>query len=122
MVRVVLDLRDETGTLQTVSNDDNLFKGLAKESVISLSGKLRKRAEDTYNPRLITGEVELVVDTMDMLAPSKHELPFEIITSKQVQEDVRLKYRYLDMRNDKVKENILLRSEVLHFYAIRCTT
>ena len=110
-----LDLRDETGTLQTVSNDDNLFKGLAKESVISLSGKLRKRAEDTYNPRLITGEVELVVDTMDMLAPSKHELPFEIITSKQVQEDVRLKYRYLDMRNDKVKENILLRSEVLHF-------
>ena len=110
-----LDLRDETGTLQTVSNDDDMFKGIAKESVVRLSGKLRKRAEDTYNDRISTGSVELVVDTLDMLAESEHELPFEIMSSKSVKEDVRLKYRYLDMRNEKVRDNIKLRAEVLHF-------
>ena len=68
-----LDLRDETGTLQTVSNDDDMFKGIAKESVVRLSGKLRKRSEDTYNDRISTGSVELVVDTLDMLAESEHE-------------------------------------------------
>ena len=110
-----LDLRDETGTLQTVSNDDDMFKGIAKESVVRLSGKLRKRAEDTYNDRISTGSVELVVDTLDILAESEHELPFEIMSSKSVKEDVRLKYRYLDMRNEKVRDNIKLRAEVLHF-------
>ena len=110
-----LDLRDETGTLQTVSNDDDMFKGIAKESVVRLSGKLRKRSEDTYNDRISTGSVELVVDTLDMLAESEHELPFEIMSSKSVKEDVRLKYRYLDMRNEKVRDNIKLRAEVLHF-------
>ena len=110
-----LDLRDETGTLQTVSNDDDMFKGIAKESVVRLTGKLRKRAEDTYNDRISTGSVELVVETLDMLAESEHELPFEIMSSKNVKEDVRLKYRYLDMRNEKVRDNIKLRAEVLHF-------
>ena len=110
-----LDLRDETGTLQTVSNDDDMFKGIAKESVVRLAGKLRKRSEDTYNDRISTGSVELVVDTLDMLAESEHELPFEIMSSKNTKEDVRLKYRYLDMRNEKVRDNIKLRAEVLHF-------
>ena len=110
-----LDLRDETGTLQTVSNDDDMFKGIAKESVVRLAGKLRKRAEDTYNDRISTGSVELVVDSLDMLAESEHELPFEIMSSKNTKEDVRLKYRYLDMRNEKVRDNIKLRAEVLHF-------
>ena len=110
-----LDLRDTTETLQTVSNDDELFKGLAKESVITLSGTLRKRSEDTYNPRLKTGEIELLVNKLEILSPSLHELPFEIMTSKNVNEETRLKYRYLDMRNQKVKEIFLLRSNVLHF-------
>ncbi len=110
-----LDLRDTTGILQTVSNDDNMFKGLAKESVIRLEGTIRKRDEETYNDKIKTGEVELLVDKLEMLGPSLHELPFEIISSKSVQEDLRLKYRYLDMRNEKVKDNLLLRSEVLHF-------
>ena len=110
-----LDLRDTTGILQTVSNDDEMFKGLARESVIRLSGKLRERSKDTYNEKLKSGKVELLVDKLDILSSSLHELPFEIITSKQVQEDIRLKYRYLDMRNDKVKDNIILRSDVLHF-------
>ena len=110
-----LDLRDSTGILQTVSNDDNMFKGLAKESVIRLEGTIRKRSEETYNDKIKTGEVELLVSNIEVLSSSLHELPFEIISSKQVSEDVRLKYRYLDMRNDKVKDNILLRSELLHF-------
>lgn len=110
-----LDIRDTTGTLQTVSNDDNLFKGLAKESVITLKGVLRERSIDTYNPRLETGKIELLVNKLEILSTSLHELPFEIITSKNVNEEVRLKYRYLDLRNKKVKDIFLLRSDVLHF-------
>ena len=110
-----LDLRDTSGVLQTVSNDDSIFKGLAKETVIRLKGILRKRDEDTINKKIKSGEVELLISELDVLGESLHELPFEILSSKQVSEDVRLKYRYLDMRNDKVKDNILLRSEILHF-------
>ena len=110
-----LDLRDTSGVLQTVSNDDNMFKGLAKESVIRLEGTLRKRSVDTINEKLKSGEVELLVSMLDVLGTSLHELPFEIRESKSVSEDIRLKYRYLDMRNDKVKDNILLRSEILHY-------
>ena len=110
-----LDLRDTSGVLQTVSNDDSIFKGLAKETVIRLKGILRKRDEDTINKKIKSGEVELLISELDVLGKSLHELPFEIMSSKQVSEDIRLKYRYLDMRNDKVKDNILLRSEILHF-------
>lgn len=110
-----LDLRDTSGVLQTVSNDDSIFKCLAKETVIRLKGILRKRDEDTINKKIKSGEVELLISELDVLGESLHELPFEIMSSKQVSEDVRLKYRYLDMRNDKVKDNILLRSEILHF-------
>ena len=110
-----LDLRDTTGVLQTVSNDDSMFKGLARESVVKLKGVIRKRSEDTYNDKIATGEVELLVSSLEVLSESLHELPFEIISSKSINEDVRLKYRYLDMRNDKVKNIVLLRSELLHF-------
>ena len=110
-----LDLRDTSGVLQTVSNDDSMFKGLSKESVIRLEGTLRKRSVDTINEKLKSGEVELLVSKLDMLGESLHELPFEIRESKSVGEEIRLKYRYLDMRNEKVKDNILLRSEILHY-------
>ncbi len=110
-----LDLRDETSTLQTVSNDDDMFKGIAKESVVKLTGKIRKREEGTENDRISTGNVEMVVDSLEMLGICVHELPFEIMTSKQTKDDVRLKYRYLDMRNEAVKKNMVLRSDILHF-------
>lgn len=110
-----LDLRDETGTLQTVSNDDDMFKSIAKESVVRLKGIIRKRDEGTENDRITTGTIELLVDELDMLGSSVHELPFEIMTSKQTKDDVRLKYRYLDLRNEAVKKNIKLRAEILHF-------
>ncbi len=110
-----LDLRDNTDKLQAVSNDDSLFVGLAKESVVKLTGTIRKRSEDTVNNNLKTGQVELLVDHLEVLGASLHELPFQIISSKEASEEVRLKYRYLDMRNSKVKENFKLRSDVLHF-------
>ncbi len=110
-----VDLRDSTDVLQVVSNDDSLFAGLAKESVVRFSGIIRERSEDTINNNLRTGEVELLVSEMDVINTSLHELPFVIQSSRQSNEDVRLKYRYLDMRNDKVKENIKLRSDVLHY-------
>jgi len=110
-----LDLRDNTDVLQVVSNDDSIFKKLTKESVIKVSGIIRKREEETYNSKIHTGEIELLVSELEVLGKSKSELPFEIIASKNTKEDVRLKYRYLDMRNKKVKDNILLRSEILHF-------
>ena len=110
-----LDLRDNTETLQTVSNDDNMFVGLAKESVVKLTGTVRKRDEETFNNRIATGEVELLVDSLEVLSPSLHELPFNIMTSRSAGEDIRLKYRYLDLRNNRVKENMKLRSDVLHF-------
>ena len=110
-----VDLRDSTDVLQVVSNDDSLFAGLAKESVVRFSGIIRERSEDTINNNLRTGEIELLVSEMEVINPSLHELPFVIQSSKQSNEDVRLKYRYLDMRNDRVKENIELRSDVLHY-------
>ena len=113
-----LDLRDNTETLQAVSNDDKLFLGLAKESVVRLTGTIRKRDEETFNERIKTGEVELLVSSLKVLSESEHNLPFNIMTSKEANADIRLKYRYLDMRNPKVKNNILLRSEILNF--LRC--
>ena len=110
-----LDLRDNTDKLQAVSNDDSLFVGLAKESVVKLTGVIRKRNEDTVNNNLKTGEVELLVSELEVLSASEHELPFQIITSKEASDDIRLKYRYLDMRNNKVRDNFKLRSDVLHF-------
>ena len=110
-----VDLRDSTDVLQVVSNDDSLFAGLAKESVVRFSGIIRERSEDTINNNLRTGEVELLVSEMEIINPSLHELPFVIQASRSANEDIRLKYRYLDMRNSKVKENIKLRSDVLHY-------
>ena len=77
-----LDLRDETGTLQTVSNDDEMFKGVAKESVVCLEGTIRKRDDDTFNPRLKTGTIEMLVSNFTMINESLHELPFEALNTK----------------------------------------
>ena len=110
-----LDLRDNTDKLQAVSNDDSLFVGLTKESVVKLTGVIRKRSEDTVNNNLKTGDVELLVDELEVLSPSVHELPFQIISSKDASEEIRLKHRYLDLRNTKVRDNFKLRSDVLHF-------
>ncbi len=112
---IFLDIRDEKGTVQVVSNDDSIFDGLTRESTVCLNGVVRKRNEEDYNPRLKSGEVEVVVESIDVLGKAKNVLPFEVMTSKESSEEVRLKYRYLDLRNKKVHDNIIFRSDVIKF-------
>ncbi len=112
---IFVDIRDEFGTVQVVSNDDTMFLHLTKESSVTILGTVRKREEDDYNPKLKTGTVEILVEKIDVLGKAPSELPFEIMTSTNVSEEVRLKYRYLDLRNEKVHKNIRLRSELLKY-------
>lgn len=112
---IFVDLRDETGTVQLVSNDDSKFLKLTKESAITVSGKVRKRDEEDYNPHIETGTLEVLVDELEVLGHVLNNLPFDIKTSHEVNDEVRLKYRYLDLRNKKVHDNIVLRSKVLKF-------
>lgn len=112
---IFVDVRDETGVIQVVSNDDSIFDGLTRESTVTLEGTVRKRDEETYNPKIATGMIEILIEEIEVLGKAKNELPFEVVTSTSVNEEVRLKYRYLDMRNKKVHDNIKFRSEVLKF-------
>ena len=109
-----LDLRDEYGTVQLVSNDDKMFKDISKESTITIEGVVRKRDEDDYNNNIETGTVEVLVNSLKLISKAA-TLPFEIKTSHEVNDELRLKYRYLDLRNKKVHENIVFRSKVLNF-------
>lgn len=110
-----LDIRDEYGVLQVVVHDDRLLENINRECTVTLGGKVVKRDEDTINPKIATGYVEVHTDDIKVLGKSKNELPFEVATSKNVNEDVRLRYRFLDLRNPKVHNNILLRSQVVSF-------
>ncbi|MFA6327615.1 MAG: aspartate--tRNA ligase, partial [Bacilli bacterium] len=112
---IFVDLRDQFGMIQLVSNDNSIFSELTKESNICISGEVVKRSEEMINPKLETGEIEILVNEIEVLGKSKNVLPFEIKESTDVIEDLRLKYRYLDLRNKKVKDNILFRSDVLSF-------
>ena len=112
---IFVDIRDMTGVIQVVSNDDHIFDGITRESSITIEGTIRKREEDDYNPRIETGTIELLVDDLKVLGKAQNILPFEVMTSKEVAEDVRLKYRYLDMRNPKVRENIIFRTKVIDY-------
>lgn len=110
-----IDLRDMYGVLQVVIRDAELLKGIKKEECISIEGIMEKRDEETYNPKIPSGTIELEAKKITMLGQVYQTLPFEVMTSKEVREDVRLKYRYLDLRNQKVKDNIIFRSKVISF-------
>ena len=110
-----IDLRDMYGVLQVVMRDTTLLKGITKENCISIEGTIQHRDEETYNPKIPTGTIELEAEKVTILGKVYKQLPFEIMTSKEIREDVRLKYRYLDLRNRKVKDNILFRSQVISF-------
>ncbi|MEE3428606.1 MAG: aspartate--tRNA ligase [Ruminococcus sp.] len=110
-----LDIRDEYGVLQVVVHDDNLLKDINRECTVTLGGKVVKRDDDTINPKIATGYVEVHTDDIKVLGKCKNELPFEVATSKNTNEDVRLRYRFLDLRNPKVHNNMLLRSQVVSF-------
>ena len=116
-----IDLRDMYGTLQVVMRDTSLLDGLVKEECISISGVIEHRDEETYNPKIATGTIELEAHSVDVLGKVYGQLPFEIMTSKEIREDIRLKYRYLDLRNQKVKDNIIFRSKVISFLRQKMT-
>ncbi len=110
-----LDLRDMYGVLQVVVRDGGMLKKVTKEAAVSIEGPVCLRDEETYNPRIPTGTIEMEAHEIIVLGKVYKQLPFEVMTSKETREDVRLKYRYLDLRNAKVKENIVFRSKVIAF-------
>ncbi len=116
-----LDVRDMYAVLQVVIRDAGLLKGIRKEQAVSVKGLVEKRDEETYNPKIPTGTIELEAYEIQVLGDVTKPLPFEIQTSREVREDVRLKYRYLDLRNQKVKDSIIFRSKVISFLRQKMT-
>ena len=116
-----LDIRDQYGILQVVVHDEQLLKDINRECTVTLNGNVVKRDDDTINKKIATGYIEVHTDNIKVLGKCKNELPFEVTTSKIVNEDVRLKYRFLDLRNPKVHNNILLRSQVVNFLRQKMT-
>ena len=110
---IFVDLRDYTGITQTVINNEELVKNLNRETVISVSGIVRKRDPETINNKIATGYVELMVDELTILGKSKNMLPFDVNGSRQIKDELRLKYRYLDLRNPKNHENLVMRSKII---------
>lgn len=116
-----LDLRDMYGVMQVVLRDTELLKGIRKETCICVEGLVEHRDEETYNPKIPTGTIELEAHKINILGKVYQDLPFEVTVSKEIREDVRLKYRYLDLRNHKVKENIIFRSKVINYLREKMT-
>ena len=111
---IFIDLRDQFGITQIVINDEALkeqAKTLTTESCIHISGKVVERSNK--NTKISTGEVEVIANEIEILGKCKNVLPFEINTDQEVREDLRLEYRFLDLRNEKLHNNILLRSKIL---------
>ncbi|MBR5467798.1 MAG: aspartate--tRNA ligase [Firmicutes bacterium] len=110
-----IDLRDYTGVTQVVVNNEELLKNVNRETVISVSGIVKKRAEETVNEKIATGQVELVADSLQILGKSRNMLPFDVRTSHTNKDELRLKYRYLDLRNPKNHDNIVKRSKIIRY-------
>ena len=116
-----LDLRDMYAVMQVVIRDGTLLEGIKKEQAVSIKGLIEKRDEETYNPKIPTGTIELEAHQVTIVGEVYETLPFEVMTSKEVREEVRLKYRYLDLRNQKVKDNIIFRSKVIAYLREKMT-
>ena len=110
-----VDLRDHYGVTQVVFSDDKLLAGISKETVVQVEGVVTERAADTVNNKLETGKIEVRSDKLTVLGACRLNLPFEIDASTQTREEVRLKYRYLDLRNRKIHDNIVLRSKIISY-------
>jgi len=110
-----IDLRDYYGVVQVVVYDESMLEDLTRESTVNVKGTVVKRAEDTINNKIETGTVEIVAESLTVLGKARNALPFEIAHSKETKEELRLKYRFLDLRNREVKNNIILRSQVISF-------
>ncbi|MCI8927616.1 MAG: aspartate--tRNA ligase [Lachnospiraceae bacterium] len=116
-----LDLRDMYGVLQIVMRDTSLLKGISREDCVSITGGIEKRDEETYNPKIPTGTIELEAHQVEILGKVYQQLPFEIASSREIREDLRLKYRFLDLRNRKVMDNMIFRSKVIAFLRQKMT-
>ncbi len=116
-----LDIRDHYGVLQVVVHDDALLENINKECSVTLSGRVVKRDPDTINEKIATGFVEVHTEDIKVLGKCKNNLPFEVMTSTNTNEEVRLKYRFLDLRNPKVHNNIVLRSQIISFLRSQMT-
>ena len=110
-----IDLRDMYGVMQVVMRDTTLLDGISKEDCLSIEGIVEKRDKDTINPKIATGTIEVEAKKVITLGKVRQPLPFEIQTSKEIREDKRLQYRFLDLRNEKVKDNIIFRSKVIAY-------
>ncbi len=108
-----VDLRDHYGVVQVVVYDESLLDGVNKESAVSVTGTVVGRSADTYNDKIATGTVEIKADALTVLGKCRGNLPFEVTASPEVKEDVRLKYRFLDLRNKKVHQNMVLRAQII---------
>jgi aspartyl-tRNA synthetase len=116
-----LDLRDMYGVLQVVIRTPGLLKGLVRETCITVEGPVEKRDAETYNPRIPSGTIELEAGEITVLGKVYGQLPFEVMSSRETREEIRLKYRYLDLRNARVRDNILFRSQVIGFLRQKMT-
>ncbi len=116
-----IDVRDQYGVVQVVVHDDELLKEVNKECTVTICGKVVKRDEETINPKIATGTVEIVTEELKVIGKCKNNLPFEVLNSTDTKEDIRLKYRFLDLRNPKVHDNILFRSQVVSFLRAKMT-
>ena len=112
---IFVTLRDETGIVQLISEDGDLFKDVHREATVTITGLVQARTPDMINKNMKTGEVEVRVKNLEVLGDCTNVLPFEINKSKESNEDTRLKYRYLDLRNKEVHDNIIFRSKVIDF-------
>ena len=112
---IFVDLRDHYGVTQVVLSNDSLLDGVTRETVVSVCGVVTKRDEETVNAKIATGLIEVRVDALEILGPCQLSLPFEPAHSTDTREDVRLKYRFLDLRNPDIHNNIILRANILSY-------
>ena len=111
---VFLTVRDESGIVQVISEESEKLSDLTRESTVTITGTVQKRSGNV-NPNMKTGEIEIILDTIEVLGKCENVLPFEINRSKEANEETRLKYRYLDLRNKEVHDKIVFRSKVVDF-------
>ena len=111
---VFLTVRDESGIVQVISEESEKLSDLTRESTVTITGTVQKRSGNV-NPNMKTGEIEIILDTIEVLGKCENVLPFEINRSKEANEETRLKYRYLDLRNKDVHDKIVFRSKVVDF-------
>ncbi|MCI9063988.1 MAG: aspartate--tRNA ligase [Clostridia bacterium] len=122
---VFLDIRDMYGVTQVVTSADEQDVDIAShiplESAVTVYGTVRERSEDTINLKIKTGKVEIFIEEIEVLGKRTKELPFEVNSDQEVREDLRLKYRYLDLRGEKLQKNLILRAKVLQFLRSQMT-